>query len=129
MSITVTDNLVIVQEVDNVVTVTTSNTAIGAGVTDHGSLTGLTDDDHPQYLTQTEADLLYGSTSLTLATRVAILSTSPAAGSLAFSTDTYEFFVYTGTAWYRASTAFVFTSLTGLNFSIASNSQYIPMVN
>lgn len=31
----------------------------GGGVTDHGALTGLTDDDHPQYLTEAEADALY----------------------------------------------------------------------
>lgn len=31
----------------------------GGGVTDHGALTGLADDDHPQYLRQTEADALY----------------------------------------------------------------------
>jgi hypothetical protein len=31
------------------------------GVTDHGALTGLDDDDHPQYLQQAEADLLYAT--------------------------------------------------------------------
>ena len=31
----------------------------GGGVTDHGGLTGLGDDDHPQYLTPTEANALY----------------------------------------------------------------------
>ena len=31
----------------------------GGGVTDHGALTGLGDDDHPQYLRQAEADALY----------------------------------------------------------------------
>lgn len=31
----------------------------GGGVTDHGFLTGLTDDDHPQYLTPARADLRY----------------------------------------------------------------------
>lgn len=31
----------------------------GGGVTDHGALTGLADDDHPQYLTQTRADARY----------------------------------------------------------------------
>ena len=30
-----------------------------SGVTDHGALTGLTDDDHPQYLTETRGDLRY----------------------------------------------------------------------
>jgi hypothetical protein len=29
------------------------------GATDHGALTGLGDDDHPQYLTEAEADMLY----------------------------------------------------------------------
>lgn len=31
----------------------------GGGVTDHGSLTGLSDDDHPQYLTDARGDALY----------------------------------------------------------------------
>lgn len=33
--------------------------ASGGGVTDHGDLTGLADDDHGQYLTQAEGDALY----------------------------------------------------------------------
>src|SRR5690349_14255794 len=33
----------------------------GSGVTDHGALSGLGDDDHPQYLTQSEADALYAA--------------------------------------------------------------------
>lgn len=33
-----------------------------SGVSDHGALTGLADDDHPQYLTQAEADALYEDT-------------------------------------------------------------------
>jgi hypothetical protein len=73
-----------------------------------------------------------GGISITLASRVSILGTTPTAGSLAFSTDTHEFFVYTGTVWYKASTAFIIDALAsaaGLNFSIAANSQYIPMVN
>lgn len=32
---------------------------LSAGVADHGALTGLGDDDHPQYLTQSEGDSLY----------------------------------------------------------------------
>lgn len=39
-----------------------------SGVTDHGALTGLSDDDHPQYLTPAEGDLLYapiGTTGVT----------------------------------------------------------------
>lgn len=31
------------------------------GVTDHGALTGLEDDDHPQYLTEDRADALYAT--------------------------------------------------------------------
>lgn len=31
----------------------------GGGVTDHGALTGLADDDHPQYLTQVRGDARY----------------------------------------------------------------------
>lgn len=40
-----------------------------AGVTDHGALTGLGDDDHPQYLTQAEADARYWQLSTDLATQ------------------------------------------------------------
>ena len=40
---------------------TTGNVTISTGVTDHGSLTGLGDDDHPQYLTQAEGDARYGT--------------------------------------------------------------------
>lgn len=45
------------------------NVAIAAGggtggVTDHGALTGLADDDHPQYLNQTRADARYAQTSI-----------------------------------------------------------------
>jgi len=31
----------------------------GGGVEDHGALTGLADDDHPQYLTEAEGDAAY----------------------------------------------------------------------
>src|SRR5690349_9836605 len=108
--LTITTNPVYITEGDTVdLTVETDQVVVtvGTGVTDHGSLTGLADDDHPQYLTQARADALYGSTSLTLALRASILATSPTAGALAFSTDTHEFYVFTGTAWYKASTAFV----------------------
>jgi hypothetical protein len=37
-------------------TTSTNVTEITAGVTDHGALTGLADDDHPQYLTDAEHD-------------------------------------------------------------------------
>jgi len=36
-----------------------SREAPSGGVTDHGALTGLADDDHPQYLTEAEANALY----------------------------------------------------------------------
>lgn len=36
-----------------------SSTSSGGGITDHGALTGLLDDDHPQYMTQTESDARY----------------------------------------------------------------------
>lgn len=39
--------------------VVTSGGAGGGGVTDHGDLTGLSDDDHPQYLTNTRGDARY----------------------------------------------------------------------
>ena len=35
------------------------NTTPSVGVTDHGLLTGLADDDHPQYLNETRGDVLY----------------------------------------------------------------------
>ena len=35
------------------------NAAPGGGVTDHGALTGLLDDDHPQYLNETRGDARY----------------------------------------------------------------------
>lgn len=37
----------------------------GGGVTDHGALTGLLDDDHPQYLTEGRGDLRYPTISAT----------------------------------------------------------------
>jgi hypothetical protein len=46
-------------------------TSTAAAVVDHGNLTGLADDDHPQYLTSSRADLLYAdinaSPTITLA--------------------------------------------------------------
>lgn len=59
------------------------------GVTDHGALTGLSDNDHPQYVP-------------TLDTRANILASSPTVRRLAFATDTLELFYWTGSAWYVA---------------------------
>lgn len=42
------------------------NSALPSGVTDHGALSGLTDDDHPQYLTQTRAGTFYPSINTTV---------------------------------------------------------------
>jgi hypothetical protein len=33
----------------------------GGGTSDHGALTGLSDDDHPQYLTQARGDARYAA--------------------------------------------------------------------
>lgn len=59
------------------------------GVTDHGALTGLSDNDHPQYV-------------LTSDTRSNILASSPALRTVALSSDTLEMFVWNGSAWYVA---------------------------
>lgn len=58
-------------------------------VTDHGALTGLTDNDHPQYV-------------LVNNTRAVILASSPTIRTVALSTDTLEMFVWNGTAWHVA---------------------------
>jgi Coiled stalk of trimeric autotransporter adhesin len=42
------------------------NTTNPVGVTDHGVLTGLTDDDHPQYLTKARGDTYYPSINVTI---------------------------------------------------------------
>jgi len=58
-------------------------------VTDHGALTGLADNDHPQYV-------------LVNSTRSAILASSPTIRTVALSTDTLEMFVWNGIAWHVA---------------------------
>lgn len=40
-------------------TVRSTSSASGGGSADHGGLSGLTDDDHPQYLTETRGDARY----------------------------------------------------------------------
>jgi hypothetical protein len=42
------------------------NTTIPSGVTDHGLLSGLTDDDHPQYLTLVRGNTYYPSIAVTI---------------------------------------------------------------
>lgn len=59
------------------------------GVTDHGALTGLADNDHPQYVLVSD-------------TRTNILASSPTVRTVALSTDTLEMFVWDGAAWYVA---------------------------
>lgn len=59
-------------------------------VTDHGELTGLTDNDHPQYVP-------------VLDTRANILASSPTARSIALTSDTLEMFYWSGSAWYVAA--------------------------
>lgn len=60
-----------------------------AGITDHGALTGLADNDHPQYV-------------LVSNTRANILASSPTVRTAALSTDTLEMLVWNGSAWYVA---------------------------
>ena len=55
------------------------------GVTDHGALTGLADDDHPQYLTQARGDARY----YTEAETNGLLAGKQAAGSYAAATHTH----------------------------------------
>lgn len=43
-----------------------TNSALPSGVTDHGALSGLADDDHPQYLTQTRGTAYFASLSTTI---------------------------------------------------------------
>lgn len=73
-----------------------SSTSSGGGITDHGALTGLLDDDHPQYMTQTESDARYvqsevdGSTTneiQTLSKTGSTISLSNGGGSV-IDTDT-----------------------------------------
>lgn len=67
----------------------------GGGVTDHGGLTGLADNDHPQYLTETEADALYSllahSHSLAYAVRTTLTITTGSLADLAEETGTVAF--------------------------------------
>lgn len=63
--------------------------ASAGGVTDHGALTGLSDNDHPQYV-------------LTSDTRANILASSPTLRTVALSTDTLEVFLWDGATWYVA---------------------------
>jgi hypothetical protein len=65
--------------------VTLIDSPAGGGISDHGALTGLLDDDHPQYLTEARGDLLYqplGSptdswTYIWLSSDVTVSSTTP----------------------------------------------------
>jgi hypothetical protein len=44
------------------------NTTLPSGVTDHGALTGLSDDDHQQYMNTTRGDARYALNSVTIST-------------------------------------------------------------
>lgn len=65
----------------------TISTTPGAGVTDHGALTGLSDDDHPQYFTTGRADTWLNGKRIQVFTDVPVLGPpltalrSPATGS------------------------------------------------
>lgn len=48
----------------------------GGGVTDHGALTGLADDDHPQYLNNSRGDLRYQPLASVLTNTTASFTTS-----------------------------------------------------
>lgn len=58
--------------------ITTGGGGGGGGVSDHGALTGLTDDDHPQYLKPTE---------VVAGTSIAITQDDPVSGSITISAD------------------------------------------
>ena len=60
VTVAATDKVLIqdVDDADNLKTVTASQLTGGGGVTDHGALTGLGDDDHTQYLNETRHDSL-----------------------------------------------------------------------
>lgn len=51
---------------------TTVGTGGGGGVADHGQLTGLSDDDHPQYYNQTRGDQRYSQLSHTHTTLASV---------------------------------------------------------
>jgi hypothetical protein len=67
----------------------------GGGVTDHGALSGLADDDHPQYLTEAEADALYSvlahTHTLEYPTRTTASVTTASLADLAVETGTINF--------------------------------------
>ena len=54
----------------------------GSGVTDHGALTGLADDDHPQYITHTEGDAAYQPLDADLTAIAALTTTAHGRGLL-----------------------------------------------
>lgn len=62
---------------------------LAEAISDHGELDGLTDNDHPQYVLISD-------------TRVNILASSPTVRSVAFCSDTLEFALWNGSAWYFA---------------------------
>lgn len=80
--------------------VTLIDSPAGGGISDHGALTGLLDDDHPQYLTEARGDLLYaplshvgssGDTEHALATTTTAGFLSPA--------DKVKIDTFSGDAW------------------------------
>ena len=86
-----------------------TETFSGSGATDHGSLSGLADDDHSQYplVTGNAArnaitgtfDFSSGRLILPQATDVPGTFTSPVEGELGWDTDDDELLVYDGTSW------------------------------
>ena len=77
MTITATggDRRITVDAVTRVISITPAASGGGGGVTDHGALTGLTDDDHPQYAL---ADGSRGSFATTAQGSLADTATQPA---------------------------------------------------
>lgn len=77
MTITATggDRRITVDAVTRVISITPAATGGGGGVTDHGALTGLADDDHPQYAL---ADGTRGSFATTAQGALADTATQPA---------------------------------------------------
>lgn len=123
----------------------------GPSGVDHGELIGLADDDHPQYLNTTRASLLYQPLDSDL-TAIAALTTTAfgrallaLAGSAAMTETAFsglpsgntttpdEIVVKQGGVWVRLTWATFLTIVNGsgsagLDFSQASNSQYIGAV-
>ena len=92
---------------------------------DHGALAGLSDDDHPQYHNDARGDARYlPITDLIEDTRVNIMSTTPANGTRAYTTDTHQEFVYYN-GWYAHGIEL--SLVTGSGVDLGSEQQTSPV--